>query len=99
MDISGKIIEVLPVLSGTSSRGDWKKQDYVMELFDGKQGTQYPSRVCFTIFGEEKIQQLNIQKEQELTVSIDFSAREYNGRWYNDLRVWRFAPFYASFLG
>ena len=82
----------------TNSIGDWKNKIHVMELFDGKQGTQYPSRVCFTIFEKKKFSSW-IYKEQELTVSIDFSAREYNGRWYNDLRAWRSAPYNASAQG
>lgn len=85
MEITGKIIAVLPANSGVSQRtgNSWKSQEYVIETQD-----QYPKKCCFRIFGEEKIAQFNIQLGEELTVSFDINAREYNGRWYNDISAW-----------
>ena len=85
MEITGKIIAVLPERGGTSKTGnEWKMQEYVLETHE-----QYPRRVCFNVFGADKIAQFNIQAGEELTVSFDINAREYNGRWYNDIRAWR----------
>ena len=50
---------------------------------------QYPRKICFNVFGADKISQFNIQAGEEMTVSFDINAREYNGRWYNDIRAWR----------
>ena len=85
MEITGKIIAVLPERGGVSKTGnEWKTQEYVIETHE-----QYPRKVCFNVFGADKISQFNIQVGEEMTVSFDINAREYNGRWYNDIRAWR----------
>ena len=50
---------------------------------------QYPRRMCFDVFGEDKIQQFNIQIGEELNVSFDIDAREWQGRWFNSIRAWK----------
>ena len=85
MEITGKIIAVLPERGGVSKTGnEWKMQEYVLETHE-----QFPKKLCFSVFGADKIAQFNIQAGDELTVSFDINAREYNGRWYNDIRAWR----------
>lgn len=85
MEITGKIIAVLPERGGLSKTGnEWKMQEYVLETHE-----QFPRKMCFNVFGADKIAQFNIQAGEELTVSFDINAREYNGRWYNDIRAWR----------
>lgn len=85
MEITGKIIAVLPANSGVSPRtgNPWMSQEYVLETHD-----QYPRKCCFRIFGEDRIKQFNIQAGEELTVSFDIDAREYNGRWFNSINAW-----------
>jgi hypothetical protein len=83
LEISGKIIELLPVKSGQSSNGEWRKQEYILET-----ETQYPKKVCFMAWGD-KIDQFNIKQGEPLTVSIDLESREYNGRWYTDVKAWK----------
>ena len=85
MEITGKIIAVLPERGGIAKSGnEWKTQEYVIETHE-----QYPKKVCFNVFGADKIAQFNIQVGDEMTVSFDINAREYNGRWYNDIRAWK----------
>ena len=86
MEIEGKIIAVLPKQEGTSARtgNHWASQEYVLETHD-----QYPRKCCFRIFGEERINAMNIQAGEELRVSFDIDAREYNGRYFNTLTAWR----------
>ena len=85
MEITGKIIAVLPERGGISKTGnEWKTQENVLETHE-----QYPRRICFNVFGADKISQFNIQAGEEMTVSFDINAREYQGRWYNDIRAWR----------
>jgi hypothetical protein len=86
MELTGKIIQVLPEKSGTSARGEWRKQEYIMEI-----PGDYPKKVCFMVWGD-RIDQLKIQEGQELAVSIDIESREYNGRWYTDIKAWKVAP-------
>lgn len=90
MEISGKIIFVLPERGGVSQRtgSEWKVASYVLETLE-----QYPRKCLFEIFGSDKIQQMNIQVGQLLTVSFDIDAHEYNGRWFNSIRAWRVMPY------
>lgn len=85
MEIEGKIIAVLQAREGTSSRGtQWKSQDYVIETHE-----QYPRKCCFNVFGSDRIAQFNIQTGEELRVSFDIDAHEYQGRWFNSIRAWK----------
>ena len=85
MELTGKIIAVLDGKSGTSSKtgNPWMMQGYVIEV-----PGQYPRHCAFTVFGEDRIKQLNIQNGEDLTIQFDIDAREYNGRWYNDFRAY-----------
>ena len=82
MELQGKIIAVLPERSGVSARGEWKTQDYVIETHDA-----YPKKMVFNVFGADRISRFNIQAGQEVTVSFDIDAHEYQGRWYNSIRA------------
>lgn len=90
MEISGKIIMVLPERGGVSQRSgsEWKVASYILETME-----QYPKKCCFEVFGTDRIAQFNIQVGQMLTVSLDIDAREYNGRWYNQIRAWKVVPY------
>ena len=85
MELAGKVIAVLEPRGGVSKNGnEWKVQEYVIETHD-----QYPRRMCFDVFGADKIAQFAIKIGDQLTVSFDIDAREYNGRWYNSIRAWK----------
>lgn len=84
MDITGKIIAVLPTRRGTSARGtQWSSQTAVIETHE-----QYPKRVAFDVLGE-KITEFNLQVGEEVTVSFDINAREFNGKWWNSVNAWQ----------
>ncbi len=83
MELKGKITHVLDEKSGTSSRGPWRKQEYVIEI-----PGDYPKQVCFMVWGD-KIDQFNLSKGSEVTVHFDLESREYNGRWYTDVKAWK----------
>ena len=83
MEIQGKIIAVLPERSGVSARGEWKAGTYVLETHD-----QYPRKLAFDVFGADRLQQFAIKAGEELLVSFDLDAHEYQGRWYNSVRAW-----------
>ena len=83
MDLQGKVIAVLPAREGTSARGPWKSQEYVIETHD-----QYPKKMVFNIFGADRIEQFAIKAGEEINVSFDIDAHEYNGRWFNNVRAW-----------
>ncbi len=85
MEVVGKIIQVLPVQEGIGKNGNpWKVQPYVLETLD-----QYPRKVHFEVFGEDRIKQNPCDLDQLVTVSFDIESREFNGRWYTSIRAWR----------
>jgi hypothetical protein len=86
MEIRGKIIAVLPPQEGISGRtgNPWKKQEYVLEMQD-----KFPRKICFQIFGEDRINQAAIQEGEELTVHIDIESQEYQGRWFTRVSAWK----------
>ena len=91
MEFIGKIIAVLPAKGGVSNRtgNEWKAQEYVIE--DSTSG-QYPRRMCFEVFGADRIAQFNIQMGQELKVYFDIDANQWQDRWFNRIRAWKVEP-------
>lgn len=88
MELQGKIIAALPARSGTSSRGEWKAQDFVLETIEDR----FPRKMVFTVFGEDRLQKFNIQVGQDVNVFFDIDAREYQGRWFNSIRAYDVRP-------
>ncbi|MEE0860158.1 MAG: DUF3127 domain-containing protein [Paludibacteraceae bacterium] len=85
MEVVGKIITVLPEQSGIAKNGNpWKVQAYILETIE-----QYPRKVHFEIFGEDRIKQNPCAIDQIVTVSFDIESREFNGRWYTSIRAWK----------
>lgn len=85
MELQGKIINVLPMLEGTSSKGNvWKSQPYVLETEE-----KYPKKVYFEVFGEESIKRNPAQVGDVVTISIDIESVEYNGKWFTKVRAWK----------
>jgi len=87
MEITGKIIAVMPERGGVSQRTgtEWKVQEYVLETIN----EQYPRKLAFEVFGSDRIASFNIKAGEVMTVSFDVDASEYNGRWYNRIRAWK----------
>ena len=89
LEIEGTLAQKLPVQSGNSARGPWAKQEFVLEYPDGN----FTAKACFLAWGQEKVQDLNkYQVGDKVKVSFNLRSREYNGRWYNDLQIWKIAP-------
>ncbi len=85
MEVVGKIIQVLPLQEGVGRNGNpWKLQGYVLETLD-----QYPRKVHFEVFGEDRIKLNPCDLDQLVTVSFDIESREFNGRWYTSIRAWK----------
>jgi hypothetical protein len=83
MDLQGKVIFALEPKTGHSARGEWKVQEYVIETHEA-----YPHKMVFSVFGEDRIQRFNIHEGQEVMVSFDIDAHDYNGRWFNSIRAY-----------
>lgn len=89
LELEGTLRQKLGVQSGTSARGQWAKQEFILEFPDGN----FTAQACFTAWGQDKVAELDkYQVGDRIKVSFNLKAREYNGRWYNDLQIWRLAP-------
>ena len=89
LEIEGTLSQKLAVASGTSARGPWAKQEFILEFPDGN----FTARACFTAWGQDKVQELDKYRVgDKVKVSFNLKSREYNGRWYNDLQIWKIAP-------
>lgn len=89
MEITGKLIQLLPEVSGESARGPWVRGGFVIET-DG----EYPRKVAFTAFGEERVAMAkNIPMGSPVQVTFTPESREFNEKWYTDLRASRIQPF------
>ena len=89
LEIEGTLSQKLPVQSGNSARGPWSKQEFILEFPDGN----FTSQACFTAWGQDKVAELDkYQVGDRIKVSFNLKSREYNGRWYNDLQIWRLSP-------
>lgn len=87
MEITGRLILILNLQTGEGKNGVWKKQDFVIETND-----QYPKKLCISAWGD-KVDELNRLKKGDLIkVFFDIQSREYNGKWYTDIRAWRIQP-------
>ena len=89
MELEGRIVRKLNVQTGTSARGAWAKQEFIFEYQEGN----YPSQVCMNVWGEDKVRDLERFKVgDKVKVAFNLSSREFNGRWYTDVRAWRIEP-------
>jgi hypothetical protein len=84
LELKGRIVQVLPLQQGEGRNGNpWKKQEYILEV-----PGQYPKKVCFNVWGD-KVDTFGIRQDEELIVSFDVESREYNGRWYTEVKAWK----------
>ena len=86
MQLTAKLSQVLPMESGMGKNGEWKKQSFIVET-EG----QFPKKICFTSWGD-KFNAAQWQPGLQLTVDFDIESREFNGRWYTDVKAWKIEP-------
>lgn len=84
-ELTVKIIKKLAVETGTSAKGDWSKQDFIVETQE-----QFPKKVCLNVWGKDKVEELKKFKEgATIKASINIESREFNNRWYTEIRAWK----------
>ena len=89
MEITGRLIKILPDVEGESQRGHWVRGGFVIET-----GDDYPRKVAFTAFGEDRVAMVkNVPMGTMVQVTFTPESREFNERWYTDLRCSRVQPF------
>jgi hypothetical protein len=84
LEISGKVIQILSEQSGTGKNGQWSRQDFIIETEE-----QYPRKVCFSAWGEKVSLIKALKAGTSVKVSFNVESREFNGKWYTDLRLWK----------
>ena len=85
MDVRCKLLDKLAVQNGTSARGPWSKQDFIVETLE-----QYPRKICMNVWGQDKVSELaGFNPGEMLLISVNIESREFNGRWYTDVRAWK----------
>jgi hypothetical protein len=92
MEIIGKLILKMPMQSGISKTGNsWQKQEFVIETLE-----QYPRKVCANLWGEKTavLETLNI--DDKVVMTFDLESREFNGKWYTDVKAWKIEPVSAN---
>ncbi|MBN2615000.1 MAG: DUF3127 domain-containing protein [Bacteroidales bacterium] len=84
VQLKGRLIKKMPVVSGEGRNGKWEKMEFVIETED-----QYPKKICMSLWGD-KIQSLEtFQEGDALIADVNIESREFNNRWYTDIRAWR----------
>ena len=91
MECEGTVYKMMPVTKGTSARGEWQRQDGVFEMQDGS----FTRKICVTFFNRPD-DVAKLKEGESYHVSVNIESREYNGRWYTDIRAWRLQPVQAS---
>ena len=85
MEIQGKVVRLGNLNEGTSARGAWRKQELIIETIE-----QYPKQVCLVCWGDRVAEAQNFTPGQTIKAQISIESREFNGKWYTDVRPFRF---------
>jgi hypothetical protein len=83
MQLTAKLSQLLPLQTGSGKNGQWKKQEFIVET-EG----QFPKKICISVWGD-KINDDQLKVGNELKIDFDIESREYNGRWYTDVKAWK----------
>lgn len=84
MELSGQVKHILPSKTGTSAKGDWIQHAFVIET-----PGQYPKNVMFSMFSKDPHSQLAFKEYDNVTVSFSVESREWNGKWYSDIKAFK----------
>lgn len=84
IELSGKLSQILPLQTGSSRNGEWKKLEFIIETDD-----QFPKKICMNLWGDKVEDMKNFAIGQAIKASVNIESREFNGRWYTDIRAWK----------
>ena len=83
MQVIGKLVQLLPLQKGQGKNGEWRKQEIIIET-----GDKFPKKICISIWGD-KIDEKKLKVGNSLRIDFDVESREYNSRWYTDVKAWK----------
>lgn len=84
MELEGKIVAVLELQKGNTAKGEWKKQNIVIETL-----SDFPKKVCVTVWGDKVASLASMAIGERVSLSVDIESREFNGKWYTDVKAFR----------
>ncbi len=87
MEFQGTVFKIMPENKGVSARGEWQRQEVIFEMMDGA----YARKVAVTFFNKPN-DVAGLTVGSSYNVSFNVESREYNDRWYTDIRAWRVVP-------
>lgn len=83
LNVTGRVLQILPLQQGTSKAGKpWKSQMFVLDT-----GGQYPKKIPIKLFGDS-VDKFPLQVGQEVTASLDLDGREWEGKWFAEIKAW-----------
>lgn len=84
VELTGTIVQMLPYEGGTSKAGkEWRKQVFILETQE-----QYPRKVAISLLNEN-IDKFPLQVGAVVTANLDIESREWNSKWYTEVRAWQ----------
>ena len=86
MEFEGVVYKIMTATKGTSARGDWQRQEVIFEL-----PQEFSRKICVIFFNKES-EVARLREGMTCTVSVNIESREFNGKWYTDVRAWRVQP-------
>ena len=84
LQVQGSLIKLLPEQKGEGRNGTWVKREFIIETTE-----EFPKKICFSIWGDKSKDLANLKLNDFVKVSFDISSREYNDKWYSDIRAWK----------
>jgi hypothetical protein len=87
MHITGALFQTMDIIEGAGKNGPWKKREFIIETQE-----KYPKKICFSAWNEQAADLSGFAPGSMLEVHFDLSSREYNGRWYTDIKAWKIMP-------
>jgi hypothetical protein len=85
IEVSGKVTMLGQLQSGEGKNGTWVRQDLIIETDD-----QFPKKLCLSCWGDKAAEAKSFATGEKIKASVNLESREFNGRWYTDVRVWKF---------
>ncbi len=83
MELIAKLVELLPVQTGTNKKGKWKKQDFIVETHEPNKRT-----VCLSCW-DDSIRMNEFKKDEILKINFRIETKEYNHKWNTYVTAFR----------
>ncbi len=84
VELKGKLVQKMPVVTGEGRNGKWEKQEFIIETEE-----QYPKKICMSVWNDKLSMLEHLVEGDLITAFVNIESREYNSRWYTDIRAWR----------